>query len=167
MKRPIFLFLLVGCLTASVQAEPPTFFIVRHAERADAASGSPAKMANDPDLSATGRARAKSLGHLLRDAGVTAIYVTEYKRTQQTAAPVAKAIGINVTILPAKETAALIAKLQGSARNALIIGHSNTLPKIIKRLGVSTPITIGESEYDNLFVVTADSPGRLIHLHYR
>ena len=167
MKCPIFLFLLLGCLTASVPAEPPTFFIVRHAERADAASGSPAKMASDPDLSETGRARAESLGYLLRDAGLTAIYVTEYKRTQQTAAPVAKAIGINVTILPAKETAALIAKLQGSTGNALIIGHSNTLPEIIKGLGVSTPITIAESEYDNFFVVTADFPARLIRLHYR
>ena len=167
MKRPIFLFLLLGCLTASGQAEPPTFFIVRHAERVDAASGSPAKMASDPDLSEIGRARAESLGHLLRDAGVTAIYVTEYKRTQQTAAPFAKAIGINVTILPAKETAALIAKLQRSTGNALIIGHSNTLPEIIKGLGVSAPITITESDYDNLFVVTAGSPARLIHLHYR
>ena len=138
MKRPIFLFVFLGCLTASVQAEPPTFFIVRHAERADAASGSPAKMASDPDLSETGRARAESLGGLRRAAGVTA-----------------------------KETAALIAKLQGSAGNALIIGHANTLPEIIKGLGVSTPIAIAESEYDNLFVVTAGSPGRLIHLHYR
>ena len=124
-------------------------------------------MATDPDLSAAGRLRAESLGTVLRDVALTAIYVTEYKRTQQTAAPLAKATGVSVIIVPAKETGALIAKLQGSARNALVIGHSNTLPEIIKALGVSAPVTIADSEYDNLFVVTTGSPARLIHLHYR
>ena len=167
MKRPVILCLFFGCLIALAQAEPPTIFIVRHAERADAAIGSPATMAADPDLSAAGRLRAESLGNALRDVALTAIYVTEYKRTQQTAAPLAKATGVSVTIVPAKETGALIAKLHGSTGNALVIGHSNTLPEIIKALGVSTPVSIADSEYDNLFVVTTGSPARLIHLHYR
>ncbi|MEP6685335.1 MAG: histidine phosphatase family protein [Verrucomicrobiota bacterium] len=167
VKHPLLLCLFFGCLTALAQAEPPTIFIVRHAERADAASGSPATMPSDPDLSEAGRVRAESLGSALKDAAITAIYVTEYKRTQQTAAPLAKATGISVTIAPAKETGALIAKLRSSRGNALVIGHSNTLPEIIKALGVSTPVTIPDSEYDNLFVVTPGSPARLIHLHYQ
>ena len=167
MKRPILLCFFFGCLTALAQAEPPAIFIVRHAERADAASGSPATMASDPDLSEAGRSRAESLGSALKDAAITAIYVTEYKRTQQTAAPLAKAAGVSVTIVPAKDTAALIAKLRSSTGNALVVGHSNTVPEIIKALGVSTPVTVADSEYDNLFVVTPGSPARLIHLHYR
>jgi phosphohistidine phosphatase SixA len=167
MKRLIFLCLFLGCLIAVAQAEPPAIFIVRHAERADAANGSPATMASDPDLSDAGRQRAESLGTALKDAAITAIFVTEYKRTQETAAPLAKVTGVSVTIVPAKETGTLIAKLRSSTGNSLIIGHSNTLPEIIQALGVSTPITIADSEYDNLFVVTTGSPARLIHMHYR
>jgi broad specificity phosphatase PhoE len=167
MKRPIFLCLFLGCVISVAQAEPPTIFIVRHAERADAANGSPASMASDPDLSDAGRVRAESLGSALKDAAITAIFVTEYKRTQETAAPLAKVTGVSVTIVPAKETGALIAKLRSSTGNTLVVGHSNTLPDIIKALGVSTPISIADSEYDNLFVVSAGSPARLIHLHYR
>ena len=44
----------------------------------------------DPDLSDAGRARAESLANVLKDAGITAIYATELKRTQQTAAPLAR-----------------------------------------------------------------------------
>ena len=51
-------------------------------------------MANDPDLSDVGRTRAQALATALKDAGVTAIFVTEYKRTQQTAEPLAKLLGI-------------------------------------------------------------------------
>jgi phosphohistidine phosphatase SixA len=167
MKRPTLLCLFLSCLMAVAQAEPPAIFIVRHAERADAANGSPATMASDPDLSEAGRQRAESLGAALKDAAITAILVTEYKRTQQTAAPLAKVTGVSVTIVPAKVTGALIAKLRSSTGNTLVVGHANTLPEIIKALGVSTPISIADSEYDNLFVVSAGSPARLIHLHYR
>ena len=167
MKRSLLLCSLLGCLTAFAQAEPTTIFIVRHAERADVASGSPTTMASDPDLSEAGRLRAESLGNALQDAAITAIYVTEYKRTQQTAAPLAKATGVSVTIVPAKETDALVAKLRSSTGNALVVGHSNTLPEIIKALGVTTPVTVADSAYDNLFVVALGSPPRLIHLHYR
>jgi phosphohistidine phosphatase SixA len=166
MKCPILLCLFLGCLIAVTQAEPPTIFLVRHAERADASSESPAAKANDPDLSEAGRLRAESLGRALRDAAITAIYVTEYKRTQQTAAPLAKATGIAVTVVPAKETGALLAKLRNCIGSALVIGHSNTVPETIKALGVPKPVTITDSEYDNLFVLTPGSPARLIRLRY-
>jgi len=167
MKRPILLCLVSGFLIALAQAEPSTIFIVRHAERADAPHGSPTTMTDDPDLSEAGHLRAESLGRALKDAAITAIYVTEYKRTQQTAAPLAKATGVSTTIVSAKETGALIAKLRSSTGNSLVVAHSNTVPEIIKALGVSTPVTVGDSEYDNLFVVTPGSPTQLTHIHYR
>ncbi len=166
-KRLILVYLLLGCLAASARAERPIIFIVRHAERADTAKASPSMMASDPDLSRAGRLRAKSLGYMLKDAGITAIYATERKRTQQTAAPLAKATGISVTIVPGKETRALITKLRRSTGNVLVVGHANTLPEIIKALGVTTRVTVADSEYDNLFVVMPGSPARLVHLHYR
>jgi broad specificity phosphatase PhoE len=109
-KRLGFYFLLLSAFLSTATAQS-TIFIVRHAEKADATK--------DPDLSEAGRARAEALAKTLRDANITAIYATEFKRTQQTAAPLAKILGITVTILPAKDNAALIAKLRASTGNAL------------------------------------------------
>jgi phosphohistidine phosphatase SixA len=124
-------------------------------------------MAADPGLSEAGRARAEALAAALRDAGITAIFATEYKRTQQTAAPLAKLLGIDVQTVPSKDTAALIAKVKAAKGHVLVIGHSNTVPGTIKALGVATPVTIGEADYDNLFVVTLGERPSLVRLHVR
>ena len=157
-KRLGFYFLLLSAFLSTATAQS-TIFIVRHAEKADATK--------DPDLSEAGRVRAEALAKTLRDANITAIYATEFKRTQQTAAPLAKALGITVTILPAKNNAALIAKLRASTGNALVVGHGDTIPDLIKALGISGPINIGENDYDNLFAVELDQKPHLIRLHYR
>lgn len=157
-KRLGFYFLLLSALLSTATAQS-TIFIVRHAEKTDATK--------DPDLSEPGRARAEALAKTLRDANVTAIYATEFKRTQQTAAPLAKALGITMTTLPAKDNAALMAKLRASNGNALVVGHGDTIPDLIKALGISDPINIAENDYDNLFAVVLDQKPHLIRLHYR
>jgi hypothetical protein len=43
-----------------------------------------------PDLSEAGRASSRVARDPAQDAGITAIFVTEFKRTQQTAAPLAR-----------------------------------------------------------------------------
>ena len=157
-KRLGFYFLLLSAFLSTATAQS-TILIVRHAEKADATK--------DPDLSEAGRARSEGLAKTLRDANITAIYATEFKRTQQTAAPLAKALGITVATLPAKDNAALIAKLRASTGNTLVVGHGDTVPDLIKALGISDPINIAENDYDNLFVVVLDEKPHLIRLHYR
>jgi phosphohistidine phosphatase SixA len=144
-----------------------SIFLVRHAERADTISGAHATMAADPSLSEAGRQRAQSLATILKDAGITAIYSTEFKRTQETAAPLAKTLGISVTTVPANDTASLVEKLKASTSNVLVVGHSNSIPEIVKALGITTPLVIGERDYDNLLIVTVGSQPQLIRLHYR
>jgi broad specificity phosphatase PhoE len=144
-----------------------TIFVVRHAERADTSTGAPATMATDPDLSDTGHARAASLASMLKDARISAIFVTEYKRTQQTAAPLAKALGITPTVFAANDMAELMARLKKSDGSALVVGHSNTVPDVIAALGVAAPVAVGDAEFDNLFIVTSQSPPRVIQLRYR
>jgi broad specificity phosphatase PhoE len=159
----LFLCLLTFAFAASARAEPSVIFLVRHAERADAGHA-PEK---DPDLSAQGKSRAEALARALRDASITAIYTTEYKRTQETAAPLSRSLGVKPQIVPAKDTAALIGKLKGSSGNVLVVGHSNTLPEIAQALGVSTPLKIGQTDYDDLFLVLTGAKPRLLDLHYR
>jgi 2,3-bisphosphoglycerate-dependent phosphoglycerate mutase len=158
IKRLVFCFVVLSVLLCTAAAQS-TIFIVRHAEKADATK--------DPDLSEAGRARAEALAKMLKDKNITAIYATEFKRTQQTAAPLAKALGITVTTLPAKDNAALIAKLRTLNGNALVVGHGNTIPDLVKALGISEPINIGENDYDNLFEIVLEEKPKLIRLHYR
>jgi broad specificity phosphatase PhoE len=169
INRALLSALLVLALALPVAAQQ-TIFLVRHAERADGGSNSPTAVP-DPDLSDAGLARAASLAAVLEDAGITAIFATEFKRTQQTAAPLAKSLGLPVINLKSTDTAALLAQLKAAKGNALVVGHSNTIPAIAKALGISSAPKVDEDEHDKLFIVTAaGAPGgsrALITLHYR
>lgn len=158
MRRFIFLLLLSGLVVSTTLAQS-TLFIVRHAEKAQSGG-------DDPDLSTAGRARADALATMLKDVSVSAIYATEFKRTQQTAAPLAKAMGLTATIMPAKDSAALIAKLRKPGGNVLVVGHSNTIPDLIKALGIAPPISLADDDFDNLFVIVLGQEPRLLRLHY-
>jgi broad specificity phosphatase PhoE len=159
VKKHFVLFCFLVGLALSSSFSQSTVFIVRHAEKAD--------NSKDAELSEAGRARAEALANMLTDSKISAIYTTEFKRTQQTAAPLAKALGLTVTSLPAEDQAALVAKLRTSTANSLVIGHGNTIPDIIKALGISEPINISDGDYDNLFVVLLGEKPCLIRLHYR
>ena len=164
MKIAVLSCFLFSFFTSPGGAQEPIIFVVRHAERADSNDGSSSP--NDPGLSEAGKARAMTLSALLKDAGITAIYATEYKRTQLTAAPLANMTGVHVEVVPGKETASLVAKLKRQPGHVVVIAHSNTIPEILKGLGTKTRVTVAESEYDNLFVVVGKTTPELIQLHY-
>ena len=166
MKTAWSAFLIVVSLAATAAAQQ-TVFVVRHAERADTAAGAAPTMAADPELSDAGRARAESLAAALKDAKVVAIFATEFKRTQATAVPLAKALGLQVTTISSKEPAKLIEAVKTAGGSVLVVGHSNTVPAIVKDIGVAAPITVGDAEYDNLFVVTIGATPSVLRLHYR
>jgi probable phosphoglycerate mutase len=163
LKRAILAgVILTACATAA--AGQTTIFLVRHAERSDSGAGG---MASDPSLSAAGRARAASLAAMLKDTKLTAVFATEFKRTQQTATPTATAQHLTVTTFPADQTAALVEKLKAASGAVLVVGHSNTVPEVIAALGVTTPVAISDPEFDNLFIVTTCAQPRLLRLRYK
>jgi len=137
--------LLVACAVPARAQD--AIYIVRHAERAS----------DDPQslLSEAGLARAARLSDMLRDAGITAIFVTEYERTAQTAKPTASRLGLTAIVNKADDTPGLIGKVRalGPKARVLIAGHSDTVPKILAALGYATPVTIARGEFDNLFIV--------------
>ncbi len=124
---------------------------VRHAERADGGSMS-STAETDPKLSAAGEARAARLAAMLADAGITAVYATEYRRTQDTARPIAERLGVKVRIHKAQDSIGLAAVLKAAHPKeiVLVVGHSNTLPQVIKALG-GPALTIPDSEYDTIY----------------
>ena len=146
---------------ATARPAEPKIFLVRHAEKVEDAAKS-----KDPELSEAGRARAERLATLLKDAAITSVYVTDTKRTQQTAEPICRATNIKPQIVPAADTAALLAKLKQDPGNVLVVAHSNTIPEIIKGLGVAESLELPESEYDNLFIFTGGASPQVIRIRY-
>ena len=148
MKRSILrilFFALFLCQLSSAQQNIRTIFLVRHAETSPGAD----------ELSAAGEKRAECLAKMFKDAKIKQIYVTDAKRTQQTAAPLAKELKVTPTILPAKDPNSLIRDLfYAGGGDILVVGHIDTLPFVLARLKAGTISPIGENEYDRMFVVT-------------
>ena len=157
MKAFAFVFLIL--IAASAAFAQPIVVIVRHAEKA---SNDP----KDPDLSSAGRTRAEALARILKDAGITAIFTSEFKRTQETAAPTSAATGVAPTVVSGKDSESLVSKLRQLNGNALVVGHGDTIPNIVKALGIDAPIQIPDSDYTELFVVTLGIKPELLRLHY-
>ena len=166
---PPVAFLFWMGLSSLPLAAQEAIFIVRHAEKADDSANSP--------LSAEGEARARALARQLRDVGVGAIYSTGFIRTLKTAEPLARALGLEVITEPAHELrplerylTELVARLGRLHADevVLVVGHSNTIPALLKALGHPEPITIASEEYDNVFLIVprSDGPPMLLRLRF-
>ena len=143
------LALLATLVAPSAARAQKLVYVIRHAERAD----DPARDQQDPALSAAGEKRAARLAVLLADAGIRAIYVTEFRRTQQTAAPLASKLRITPDVTPAS-TSGLIADLKAKHKDdvVLLVAHSSTMPALIRGLG-GPVVAVDDSDYDSVFVV--------------
>jgi phosphohistidine phosphatase SixA len=145
---------------------PQIVVLVRHAERSDAPAG-------DVALSEAGQSRADELAAALAEAHVDTIVTTQYRRTRDTAAPLARALNITPRVVDAgRDTAAhvnaMVAAVKAGGASVLVVGHSNTVPAIIGALGGPAMDELCEFEYSNLFTLalTPGQPARLVHGHY-
>jgi broad specificity phosphatase PhoE len=137
-----------------------TIIIVRHAEQTD-------PKATDPPLSAAGTARAAALSAALEHSGVQAIYVTQFKRTKQTAAPSAALLHVPVTEVDVDlahigEYPRQLARrifTEHPAGTVLVVSHSNTVPAIVATLTAVAVHPIASTEYDRFTIVTAGASG--------
>src|SRR5436190_3609498 len=157
--KHLALILSISLLLVTGTNAAPFVFIVRHAEKARTGD-------KDPDLSLEGRKRADALAHILKDSQITSVFVTEFKRTQKTAAPTAKAAHVSPTVIPASDVGALVEKLRALNGNALVVGHGNTIPDLLKALGIATPVSIPEDDYSEIFAVLIGNAPQLLRLHY-
>ncbi len=142
------LLLVAGC-ASTPQPSGITFVVVRHAEKTN-------DDPQDPALSTAGQAHAEALAAQLRDTPLAAIYATGFRRTQQTAAPVARTHRIDVQTydakLPAPEFASQLRRAHASG-NVLVVGHSNTVPDIVAALCACEVAAIDEGTYGDRYDV--------------
>ena len=146
-----------------------TLIVIRHAEKDLSVS------ATDPPLSQAGQARAALLARMFGDAKVLghvdAIYVSPALRNRQTAAPLAAQLGIEEAVVPADDPRALARRAlhEHHGGRVLIVGHSDTVPKIVAALSGNPNIPeIGEQEYGTMYIVTVPRIGHanLLRLNY-
>lgn len=130
-----------------------TIIFVRHAEKAETDG-------DDPPLSQAGEQRVEELTRQLLDvdviAGIDAVYSTPYRRTQQTAQPIADALDLPINTYDASDTEAFLQTVlrEEKGRIVLVVGHSNTVPEMIASLGGHKEVPeIAEDEYDNLYIL--------------
>lgn len=141
---------------------PTTLLIVRHADRAGTGDA----------LDASGALRAKDLARVSERAGISAIYHSDTVRARDTAAPLARALGLVPIERSATDVAGLVAAILSDHRGqrVLVVGHSNTVPQIISAAGGPPSADLEHEEYDELFVLTrCECPrasSELIRLQY-
>jgi broad specificity phosphatase PhoE len=157
MRRPtigLIVSLTFGLLAAPYMAHAQqVVFLVRHGEQA---SGS-----DDPPVTEAGQRRAKALAALLKDAGLTAIYVSESQRTGQTAEPVAQALQLEPTRVPARDIEGLLERLrtQHAQGRVLIVGHALTIPHLLKAFGHPEEVVPDLKVYDALYMIVPKPTG--------
>ena len=154
MKYLLFFFLILAGnnkVTAQAQVPVTKIFIVRHAEK---------ETGKDPVLTPAGNVRAGDLMRALQNEGIQKIYVSQYRRTQNTGDSLRMQLNID-TVQYAADTLCdkLITAIMEHGdfgKTILIIAHSNTIPQIIRKFGVTDyPYgDIPDNEFDNLFLVT-------------
>lgn len=156
MKRAWLLILCILLFVSARTPAPTTILIVRHAEKQTNAG-------DDPHLSDAGVARAQALARTAEHANVDVIYVSQFLRTKETAAPLAAAKRIPVTALPvgkAEEYPKLIVNdilMRHSGKVVLVVSHSNIVPGIVEELTHVKVPEIPDSEYSRLYIVTVQA----------
>ena len=134
--------------TPPAAAPAPAYWAMRHL---DVPSGQ-----QDPDLTDIGRFRAGRLADELAPHHPAAIYVSTYKRTQQSAAPLAARLGLTPIVYDPADTPAMVARVRAGPTPALIVGHSNTVPDIVEQLGGTRPGPMVHEDFGDIWRIGPD-----------
>lgn len=142
----------LACSMATSARAQEAILVVRHAEQ----TAPP-----DVVLTEAGHRRAAALALRLKDSGITAIFTTNATRTQETAMPTAKALGITPRSVPQQDVEGLVRRITTEHRRdrVLVVNHSLNLPAILRALGHRDPPAVAIDEYDALFVIVPRTDG--------
>lgn len=143
MKALPLLLLFISSLTFA----DTSIYLVRHAEKITTQG------VNDPGLTQIGLFRAQNIAKQLSSVGITKIFSTNYKRTLQTAQPLADYQGFEITHYDPKNLEGFAQQLKQIQGVVLVVGHSNTTPLLTRLLSNKDVNEIEDDEYDNVYQV--------------
>jgi len=165
----VCLYAVSSCGSAAAESRPAapspgvkTIIVVRHAEAEVSPSGA------DPALTADGRARAFELGRTLADTQLHAVFITHYQRSRQTAEPLPRHAGEKPTVIDAVPAILTALRAEPWGATALVIGHSNTVPELVRGLTGQALPADEPIIFDRMWIVTMTRDGgtSLLRLHY-
>jgi broad specificity phosphatase PhoE len=137
----------------TAMAEPDMIYLVRHGEKA--ADG------NDPSLTPQGRQRAQNIATMLHRAGIQAIFSSATARTLETAKPLSALLSLPVQQYEAGKPELLIDKVKALQGPVLVVGHSNTLPELVRLFGGAPGTEIGDNEFDRVYQLVNGADGKV------
>ncbi len=145
------MLVLVTMFPLMASAQTRMIYLTRHAEKASANG--------DPALTAEGVARAQGIAELLMQAKITHIFSTNYVRTKQTAQPLSSALALPVQSYDPGKQAQFAKLLLAQTGNTLVVGHSNTIPDLIRLLGGDPGPDIADTEFKRLYQLAVGTDG--------
>jgi hypothetical protein len=149
--------------TATPTVPPPAVVILlRHGEKAESGG-------EDPPLSPAGRIRAAELVHMFEHTGITAIYATHFRRTQETVQPLAERLHLPVQVVDAHEVDEMVRQIRSNSGGVVLAAaHSDSTVTMLQALGSGLVEPIELDDFDNLYIVTFDDAGRvrLVSMQY-
>jgi len=150
MKTFLLTLLIACCLSTNVVADDSTsrykLYLIRHAEKQPDGS-------RDPVLTEAGKHRAEQLARWFQDKDIKDIWSSDYHRTRDTVKPLLKQLGLALNNYDPDNQSALVKQLLDREHNALVVGHSNTIPELARLLCKCKIADMDDSEHDRLIVV--------------
>ncbi|MEZ7917352.1 MAG: phosphoglycerate mutase family protein [Patiriisocius sp.] len=139
-----------GKINVAEKENTSVYYFIRHAEKDRSDSTN-----KNPSLTIQGLERANKWALFFKDKNIAAVYSTNYKRTQQTAQPIAKEQNLEIISYTTKELISEKFIANNKGKNIVIVGHSNTTPELVNSLlGEKKYEDIADSENNNVFIVT-------------
>ena len=116
----------------------------------------------DPGLSPLGAEQAKELANLLAGRPIKGIFVTDTRRSRETAAPLAATLGISPIIYDPFQPARLEEAAREATGDLLIVGHSNTVADLVARFGGNAPEPLGHGDFGTIWRISGGKTAILV-----
>ena len=138
----LLLFALAACETTPPAPKGPSFYVMRHLQKAEG---------QDPPLSEEGRNNARRLIGFFAADRPRAVYVSTTRRAEETGAPLARKLRLKMRRYDPADTTGLVARVLAERGPVLVVGHSNPVPEIVERLGGDRPAALSETDYGDVW----------------
>jgi broad specificity phosphatase PhoE len=142
----LLLLILLGAAACATAGAPslPDIYVMRHLQKG---------AGEDPPLSPEGAANAQRLVQFFKSDPPRAIYVSTTRRARETAEPLAAALRLSLKTYDPRDSAGLAAAVAGEKGPVLIVGHSNTVPDIVAKLGGAAPPPLTDGDYGDIWKI--------------
>ncbi|MDT0686771.1 phosphoglycerate mutase family protein [Autumnicola psychrophila] len=146
----ISVLLFASCAGIKNDDSVTTYYFIRHAEKdiTDAKD-------EDPELTDAGKRRAEKWAETFREVDFDLIYSSQYKRTVNTATPVAESQDKEIRYFNTRKLNDQAFQKDTKGKIVLVVGHSNLNPEWVNYILKDEKYSdINEKEYGSLFIVT-------------